>query len=81
MDCHYEAYHLVVELDGQLGHTGTDAWRDWRRDNRHLLDGLVTLRFGWFDVLNAPCEVALAVVTVLRRNGWPGSLRRCGNCP
>lgn len=79
-DNFYDTYHAVVELDGQLGHTGTGAWRDYRRDNRNTLKGRATLRFGWNDVLARPCEVASTVASLLRRGGWTGTVRPCPRC-
>ncbi|NHB84116.1 DUF559 domain-containing protein [Tessaracoccus sp. HDW20] len=59
-----EEYRVVVELDGRRGHEGEAKWRDAYRDNRHLLSGYVTLRFGWHDVVLTPAE-------------WPGCSRPC----
>lgn len=74
----YEQQRVLVELDGRLGHVGEGAFRDRSRDNGALLDGWVTLRFGWQDVTQRPCLVAADVATVLRDRGWTGRLRRCG---
>jgi len=38
----------------------------------------VTLRYGWPDVTEKRCQTATEVAAVLRRNGWQGTLRRCG---
>lgn len=80
-DVVFEEFMLVIELDGQLGHTGTDAWRDHRRDNRHTVAGWRTLRYGWWDVVTRPCEVVREVVGVLREQGWRGRPRHCASCP
>lgn len=71
---------LIVELDGRAGHEGAGAFRDMERDNAHLLAGLATLRFGWRDVRQRPCQVAQQVVVVLQRAGWQGEMRRCKRC-
>lgn len=69
---------LVVELDGRLGHTGTGRFRDMDRDNQHLLDGEVTLRFGHRDVEQQACRAASQVVRVLRLLGQPVDPVSCG---
>lgn len=74
----YEEQRVLVELDGQLGHVGEGAFRDRSRDNGALLDGWVTLRFGWQDVTQRPCLVASDVARVLRTRGWRGRARSCG---
>lgn len=79
-DVLYEPYGLVVELDGRLGHTGMGRFRDMWRDNRTLLAGQPTLRYGPVDVAGCPCEVAQQVGGVLGRLGWTGLLTRCRNC-
>lgn len=73
-------YGVVIELDGRKGHIGTGAFRDLRRDNRHQTQGLLTLRYGWDDVVNRPCEVARQIALVLMRCGWSGPLARCHHC-
>jgi hypothetical protein len=78
-DVAYHAYGLIVELDGRLGHEGAEnAFRDMDRDNRAVLGGRVTLRFGWVAVMGHPCEAALQVAHVLAARGWTGELSRCG---
>lgn len=79
-DVLYRDFDLLVELDGSLGHRGVGAFRDMERDNAHLVAGQATLRYGWFDVTQHPCQAALQIATVLRRLGWSGELRRCPRC-
>ena len=67
-----EEYGVVVELDGRRGHEGDAKWRDAYRDNRHLLSGYATLRFGWHDVVLNPCAVAGILGEALQQRGWPG---------
>lgn len=75
-------YQVHIELDGRLGHdSARDQWRDMRRDNRSEVSGLRHLRYGWADLVDRPCEVAAQQAEVLRQQGWPGELRRCGSCP
>jgi hypothetical protein len=77
-DVTYQAYGVVVELDGRAAHPVEFRWRDIRRDNASATEGQVTLRYGWPDVTQRPCLVATEVGAVLSRRGWDGRLRRCG---
>jgi hypothetical protein len=71
---------VLVELDGRV-HLRTDQrWRHMRRDNRSTLRGEATLRYGFVDVSEQPCEVALQVL--LRLNGFAGEVKACRpDCP
>lgn len=80
-DVYYDEYRVLVELDGQTGHTGEDRFRDFRRDNAALVSGDATLRYGWHDVRRESCGVAVQVAAVLVRRGWQGVLVRCPRCP
>lgn len=75
-----EEYGVVVELDGRKGHLGTGAFRDMARDNRHMVQGLLPLRYGWDDVAGSPCETARQIALVLSQRGWPGPFSRCPRC-
>jgi hypothetical protein len=77
-DVTYQAYGVVVELDGRAAHPEELRWRDVRRDNANLVEDQVTLRYGWPDVTQRPCLVATEVGGVLAGRGWDGQLRRCG---
>lgn len=82
-DVLFAEYCAIVELDGRRGHEGDAKWRDAARDNRHLLAGYATLRFGWHDVVLHPCRVASMVAALIGGRGWPGiggagQCRRCG---
>jgi very-short-patch-repair endonuclease len=72
-----EQFGVCVELDGQAAHPGAQRWRDIRRDNALAADGIVTLRYGWPDVVQRPCEVAAQIAAVLRQRGWTGSPAPC----
>ena len=76
----YEEFMVVIELDGRLGHEGAGKWRDMKRDNRNALVGWITLRYGWWDVVERPCEVAAQIAELLRSRGWKGSVRFCATC-
>lgn len=76
----YEEFALLIELDGRIGHVEEGMWRDRKRDNAHAIVGWLTLRFGWWEVVNAPCAVATQIVAVLRARGWRGQLRGCSVC-
>lgn len=75
-----EEYRLVLEADGRAGHEGAGVFRDMERDNANTLQGLRSLRLGWFDVRVRPCVTALTVATVLRQQGWSGAFRACRRC-
>lgn len=77
-DVLYEEYQVAVEVDGAVAHPLENKWLDTHRDNAAAVDGLITLRYSWADVVTRPCEVAAEVGAVLLRRGWPGGLRSCG---
>ncbi len=77
-DISYRKYRVAVELDGAASHPDEQRWQDKRRDNAAAADGIYTLRYGWADVTERPCETAREIATVLAQRGWSGSLRRCG---
>jgi hypothetical protein len=77
-DVTYEAYGVVVELDGRVAHPVEHRWRDIRRDNANNVVDQRTLTYGWADVTEQPCRVAAQVGGLLSRRGWDGQLRRCG---
>ncbi len=82
LDILIEEWRLHIELDGRLGHDrAREVWRDMRRDNRSELLGLRQLRYGWGDVVDRPCYVAIEEGVVLRQQGWTGTFRRCRDCP
>lgn len=78
IDADYVDFRTRAELDGRIGHVGDGRFRDRRRDNASSEDGWCTLRYGWVEVREEPCAVAVQVARMLARNGWPGSLRPCG---
>lgn len=80
-DVLYRQYGLLVELDGQLGHTGVGRFRDMARDNGATTNGLATLRYGWADVDGRSCGVAHQVGNTLGRRGWTGLISACPDCP
>jgi hypothetical protein len=76
-DVEYTPYGLIVELDGQLGHSDAlSRWRDMSGDNAAATSGKLTLRFG-YQLASLPCATAAQVVTALHHLGWSGSPRRC----
>lgn len=77
-DLRDEAYLLLIELDGRTHVSG--RFRDMQRDNAALLDGELTLRYGWPDVTNRPCQVAWQVARLLSLRGWSGLPVRCTWC-
>lgn len=81
-DIRYAPERALVELDGAFGHRDTvDRWSDLQRDLDAVIEDQLTLRAGWAQVLE-PCRLAEVVATVLRRRGWSGQARPCGDhCP
>jgi very-short-patch-repair endonuclease len=69
-DVLYDQCALAVELDGRVAHPGDQRWPDIQRDNAAAADGILTLRYGWFDVTERPCEVAAQVAQALRLRGY-----------
>jgi len=81
-DVLYEGFGVVVELDGRVAHPGDGRWMDIARDNAAAATGLITLRYGFIDLMRGPCLVAAQVSDVLRIRGWQQAPRRCSpNCP
>lgn len=80
LDVCYEEFGLIVELDGEKYHEGTQRRVDRARDNAATRRGEHTLRFGWVEVFSAPCETAAEVGEMLAALGWRGSLRKCPRC-
>lgn len=79
-DVGYDEYALLVELDGRLGHDAAGRFRDMNRDNRFAMVSWTTLRYGWFDVAERPCDVAMQVGAALIARGWAGLPTRCRRC-
>ncbi len=77
-DARYDRYTTIVELDGEIH--ARQRLRDSRRDNAALLEGEVTLRYGWADVTEKPCLVAWEVAAILIARGWTGQPTRCQRC-
>lgn len=82
-DVRYEAYDVVVELDGRAFHDTASARNaDARRDLAELaVAGAVTARVTYGLVFGEPCWTAAMVGRILRANGWTGSFLRCPRCP
>lgn len=69
---------LIIEFDGRLGHADPyGRFRDLDRDNAAVLSGRPTLRFGWTDVYENPCEAADQVGKALAVLGVRAELVRC----
>jgi very-short-patch-repair endonuclease len=82
LDNLYKEGQLCVELDGQLAHPVAARWSDIRRDNANAASGILTLRYGWTDLLTRPCSVIAEVGAVLHSRGWPGRVSPCNpQCP
>jgi hypothetical protein len=79
-DVGYDDYQVLVELDGRKGHEGIGLFRDMKRDNQFALIEWITLRYGWYDVVNRPCVVAFEIAAALVARGWNGLPTRCFRC-
>lgn len=80
-DVEYEAYGLVVELDGRLNH---ESWRAQGRDADRDLDdlalgGRLTARDRWPQVFETQCRTAARVTQLLHQQGWTEVPNRCGD--
>jgi very-short-patch-repair endonuclease len=78
LDNLYEQFGLGVELDGQAYHPAEDRWKDIGRDNALAADGILILRYGWPEVSDRACTVAIQVGDTAATRGWSGTLRPCG---
>lgn len=81
-DVLYAGLGLVVELDGRWDHTDAAARdRDLDRDLLAAVDGLLTVRLGWGQVVGRPCATARTLGLLMQRRGWAGDVLRCPSCP
>jgi len=80
-DRFYADYLTVVELDGRATHTIDKRWDDIRRDNATSARGILTLRYGWLDVTQHPCQVAAEVALTLAKRGFTGARPCSKGCP
>jgi hypothetical protein len=84
LDNYYEGYGLCVELDGAAFHRDEDRARDRRRDNETTIaTSTETLRYGFKEVANRPCEQAEQFARALIKHNWPATtLKPCSqSCP
>lgn len=80
-DATYEAYRLLLELDGLRFHSDEQIVRDRSRDNAHSAGGYLTVRYGWPDVLPPQaCATARNFGAVLSQRGWTGRTQPCRHC-
>jgi hypothetical protein len=80
-DALYKVYRTAIELDGDATHRADTRWWDVRRDNAAAADGIVTMRYGWFDITQTPCRVAAEVAQVLADRGFTGAYPCSADCP
>jgi hypothetical protein len=80
-DVELEEWGLVVELDGRVAHPTEEAFRDRRRDNGVTVSGRATLRYGWREIVEAPCEIGAELEAVLKSRGWKGGRPCTPGCP
>lgn len=78
-DVEYDAFGLVVELDGRLFHNSASQRDvDLDRDLDAAVDGRLSVRLGWGQVVDRGCRSAGKVAELLQLRGWTGSPRDCG---
>ncbi len=84
-DLEYRDYGLIVELDGRLGHDDAHSRdADLERDlDAAVGEGKRTVRVGFGQAFDRPCETAAKIARLLRRLGWTGRPRPCRqpDCP
>ena len=77
-DVEYPRWLMRLELDGRFGHEWSlDRWDDLDRDVDSAVEGHLTVRIGWRQVLE-PCRLAERMARILVARGWPGRPRPCG---
>jgi len=80
-DALYEELRLVVELDGRLFHdTARARDRDMERDLDAALEGLVSVRLGYGQVMDRACLTAAKLAELMSSRGWTGQMVPCENC-
>jgi hypothetical protein len=79
LDNHYAPYDLAVELDGLAFHPAQDRDRERYRDNETMIAvDASTLRYGFRQVANHPCDQAAQFARALVKHGWDArTLKPC----
>ena len=72
LDVLFDAYGLVVEIDGMFHMSAAHWWDDMWRGNAHAVAREGLLRYPSFAVREQPAVVAAQVAAALRARGWPG---------
>jgi hypothetical protein len=71
LDNRYEPWNVGVELDGLAFHPPEDLARDRHRSNETTIAaGTDTLRYGFKEVANHPCDQAEQLARALIKHGW-----------
>lgn len=85
LDNLYQRYNLCVELDGLAFHPPQERDRDGYGDNETVIaTDAHTLRYGFRQVANHPCDQAAQFARALSKNGWAAAtLKQCEKpgCP
>lgn len=80
-DATYLGGRVIVELDGRMFHDSAAARdADLDRDLVAATCGRMTVRLGYAQVIDRPCETASRLAAVLRAHGWTGVLGTCPRC-
>jgi very-short-patch-repair endonuclease len=73
----YREFKVIVELDGELNHRGSNVRKDKARDRAAAATGLQTVRLEWPDVHGQACASAAEIAAILQQRGWTGKARPC----
>lgn len=81
-DAEWEEFAVVLEIDGDIAHTGEAARIDRRRDRHTARSGRLTLRAGFVEIEFEQCELAVDIFLTLRARGYQDSIVPCApQCP
>lgn len=80
-DALYEAFDLIVELDGRMFHSKFQRHdADLERDLDAATASRLTLRLGWGQSYDRSCGTAFKLGRVFQERGWAGAPHRCPRC-
>lgn len=80
-DVAYVDFDQLVEIDGRLWHdSAAQRDADMDRDLDAAVDRMNTVRVGWGQVFDRPCDTAARVGGLLQARGWTGRPVTCPGC-
>lgn len=82
-DVTYEAFQLIVELDGRAFHDDAGSYdRDAERDLDAVVDSdQLTVRLTYGQVFRTGCATVRKIGALLAARGWAGAIAACPDCP